>query len=82
MLHEHKAEISARWCEMLTDRGLNDRVLYNDVPERVQGSEIEQTLYVYIDELGPKTEQHSSFSFSKESSAKSVEDSMDFSIES
>ena len=40
VLHEHRAEISACWCEMLTDRGLNDRVLYNDVPERVQVREV------------------------------------------
>lgn len=37
VLHEHRVEIRERWCSMLTDRGLNDRVLYSEVPERVRG---------------------------------------------
>ncbi len=37
VLYENRTEISECWCAMLTDRGLNDRVLYDEVPERVRG---------------------------------------------
>ena len=36
VLYENHAEISESWCAMLTDRGLNDRVLYDEVPERIR----------------------------------------------
>ena len=29
--------VSECWCAMLTDRGLNDRVLYGEVPKRIRG---------------------------------------------